>query len=83
MQAISYSEARQNLATIMSNVVEDFSPVIITRAKNESCVLMSMSEYESLQETAYLLRSPANAKWLMESIAQAEKGTYKERELVE
>lgn len=83
MQAISYSEARQNLATIMNGVVEDFSPIIITRAKSESCVLMSMSEYESLQETAYLLRSPANAKWLMESIAQAEKGICKERKLVE
>lgn len=82
MQTVSYSEARQNLATIMSKVVEDFSPIIITRAKNENCVLMSMAEYESLQETAYLLRSPANAKRLMESIAQVEQGLYQTRELI-
>jgi antitoxin YefM len=82
MQTVSYSEARQNLATIMSKVVEDFSPIIITRAKNENCVLMSMAEYESLQETAYLLRSPANAKRLMESIAQAEQGLYQTRDLI-
>lgn len=52
MHAITYTEARQNLASTMNRVVEDISPVIITRSRGESCVLMSLAEFESLQETA-------------------------------
>lgn len=83
MQAITYSDARQNLAATMSRVVEDFEPIIITRARGESCVLLSLSEFESLQETAYLLRSPANAQRLSDSIAQLRSGRGQKRALID
>ncbi|WP_339058391.1 YoeB-YefM toxin-antitoxin system antitoxin YefM [Candidatus Regiella endosymbiont of Tuberolachnus salignus] len=74
MRTISYSEARQNLSATMVKVVEDQVPILITRQKGKSCVLMSLEEYESLEETAYLLRSPANAKRLMHSIEELRSG---------
>jgi antitoxin YefM len=74
MKAISYTAARENLAATMERVCEDHDPVIITRKRSHSVVLLSLEDYESLQETAYLLRSPANAARLSESIAELEKG---------
>jgi len=74
MEALSYTAARENLAKTMSKVCDDHAPVIITRKREQSVVMMSLSDYESLQETAYLLRSPQNAKRLMESVAQVENG---------
>jgi antitoxin YefM len=74
MKAISYTAARENLAATMARVCEDHDPVIITRKRSQSVVLLSLDDYESLQETAYLLRSPANAARLSESIAELEKG---------
>jgi len=70
MKAISYTAARENLAATMDSVCEDHDPVIITRNRNQAVVLMSLEDYESLQETAYLLRSPANARRLLESISE-------------
>ncbi|GFN45915.1 antitoxin [Candidatus Regiella insecticola] len=70
MKTISYSKARQNLSATMVNVIEDKIPILITRQKGKPCVLISLEEYESLEETAYLLRSPANAKRLMHSIEE-------------
>ncbi|MGR3806571.1 YoeB-YefM toxin-antitoxin system antitoxin YefM [Pasteurella testudinis] len=83
MQAITYSEARQTLAQTMLKTVEDHNPILITRARGESCVLMSLSHYEALEETAYLLRSSANAQRLSESIAQLRNADGVERELLE
>ena len=83
MKAISYSTARQNLAKTMEQVCEDHSPVIITRKSNSSVVMMSLEDYEALEETAYLLRSPENARRLFESIAELERGHGTERKLVE
>lgn len=74
MTAITYTAARENLAATMNQVCEDHDPVIITRKRNQSVVMVSLEDYESLQETAYLLRSPVNAKRLSEGIAQLEKG---------
>ncbi len=74
MTAITYTAARENLAATMNKVCEDHDPVIITRKRNQAVVMLSLEDYESLQETAYLLRSPANAKRLSEGIAQLEKG---------
>ncbi len=68
MEAISYSQARQHLAEIMNKVSDDRAPVLITRQKGSSVVMMSLNDYNALEETAYLLRSPKNAKRLMESI---------------
>ncbi|SCY76644.1 type II toxin-antitoxin system Phd/YefM family antitoxin [Desulfoluna spongiiphila] len=74
MDAITYTAARQNLAKTIDKVCEDHSPVIITRKSSKSVVLMSLEDYEALEETAYLLRSPQNMKRLIESMAQLESG---------
>ncbi|WP_297809486.1 type II toxin-antitoxin system prevent-host-death family antitoxin [uncultured Methylophaga sp.] len=83
MDAISYTAARTNLAKTMQQVCDDHSPVIITRSKSESVVMLSLEDYEALQETAYLMRAPNNAKRLLESINELEKGGGKEKALVE
>lgn len=83
MRTISYSEARQNLSATMMKAVEDHAPILITRQNGAPCVLMSLEEYNSLEETAYLLRSPANARRLMNSVENLRGGNGTERELIE
>ena len=83
LDAISYSEARKNLATLMDTVCEDSDVVVITRRKARPVVLMSLDEYNSIQETAHLLRSPANAERLLESIADMRKGNVAEHSLAD
>ena len=83
MKAITYTAARQNLAKTMEKVCNDHMPVIIARKKSDSVVMMSLEDFEALQETAYLLRSPKNSRRLIESIVQLEDGKGVERELVE
>jgi antitoxin YefM len=82
MKAITYTAARQNLAKTMEEVCEDHAPIIITRKKNNSVVIMSLEDYTALEETAYLLRSPKNTRRLIESIVQLEGGKGTERELL-
>ena len=74
MTAISYTAARENLASTMDKVCQDHDPVIITRNRDQAVVMMSLEDFSSLEETAYLMRSPANARRLLESIAEIEKG---------
>ena len=83
MEAITYTNARQNLAKTMEKVCQDHSPVIITRKKNDSVVIMSLEDYKALEETAYLLRSPKNMRRLIESISQLENGNGTERSLID
>jgi len=83
MKAITYTAARQNLAKTMEKVCSDHAPVIIARKKSDSVVMMSLEDFEALEETAYLLRSPKNTRRLIESIVQLEDGKGVERELVE
>ncbi|MGL4515787.1 MAG: YoeB-YefM toxin-antitoxin system antitoxin YefM [Shewanella sp.] len=83
MRAVSYSEARQNLSTTMIQAVEDRVPVLITRQNGESCVLMSLDEYNALEETAYLLRSPKNARRLMNSVESLKQGDGVNRDIIE
>jgi len=83
MRAISYTAARENLASTMDEVCRDRDPVIITRKRDQSVVMLSLDDYESLEETAYLLRAPANARRLLESIQSLEKGSGTERQLVD
>jgi antitoxin YefM len=83
MKAITYTAARQNLAKTMEKVCKDHAPVIVTRKSTESVVIMSLEDYESLEETAYLLRSPKNTRRLIESVAQLEDGRGSERELLD
>lgn len=83
MDTISYSKARAQLAKTMDQVCESHEPLIITRSGESSVVMLSLEDYKSLEETAYLLRSPKNAKRLIEAIAELERGGGTERELAE
>ncbi len=83
MEAITYTTARQNLAKTMEKVCKDRAPMIVTRRSSESVVIMSLEDFEALEETAYLLRSPKNTRRLIESIAQLENGKGNEKELIE
>jgi antitoxin YefM len=83
MDSISYTTARATLAKTMDRVCENHEPVIITRSGDASVVMLSLEDYKSLEETAYLLRSPRNAKRLLEAISELESGRGTERELAE
>ena len=74
MKSITYTAARENLANTINRVCEDSAPVLITRNRDQAVVMMSLADYESLQETAYLLRSPANAKRLLASLDAIKRG---------
>ena len=81
MKAMTYTAARENLASTMNQVCDDHDPVIITTKRNQAVVMMSLEDYEALEATAYLLRSPENAKRLSEGIAQLERGEGVVKEL--
>ena len=83
MQAISYSDTRANLKSVMDRVVADKVAITVTRQKAEGVVMISESEWESMNETLYLLQSPANAKALLEAIAELDAGKGEERELIQ
>lgn len=83
MNAMSYSETRANLKEVMDRVVEDHTPLLITRQKGEAVVMVSLADWRSMEETAYLLSSPANAKALRESIARLNAGLGEEHELIQ
>ncbi|MBE0378366.1 type II toxin-antitoxin system Phd/YefM family antitoxin [Pseudoalteromonas prydzensis] len=83
MDAISYTAARANLASTMAQVCDDHAPIIITRKSESPVVMMSLEDYNAMQETTYLLRSPANARKLLESIAELEQGEGTQKELLE
>lgn len=82
MDAKTYSHTRQNLSEIMNKVVDDRAPVLITRQSGEPVVMMSLQDFNALEETAYLMRSPKNAKRLIESIEQLAANGGETRELV-
>lgn len=81
MTAIAATQARKQIFALIDQVTSNREAVEIT-SKRGSAVLMSLEEYESLQETAYLLRSPANAKRLLRSLVQARTGKARARKLV-
>ncbi len=83
MKALSYTALRSTLAKTMEKVCEDHEPIIITRKREGAVVMLSLEDYESLEETTYLLRSPKNVKRLLESISQLEEGQGLEKNLVE
>lgn len=82
MDAVSYTDLRQNLKTYMDKVYFDHEPLIITRKNNENLVLLSIDEYNSLMETNYLLGNEANAEHLKKSINQYIDGKAKKKELL-
>ena len=82
MDAVSYSDLRENLKTYMDKVFFDHEPLIITRKNNENLVLVSIDEYNSLTETNYLLSNETNAEHLRKSIDQYKSGHISKKELL-
>ncbi|MEZ5743830.1 MAG: type II toxin-antitoxin system prevent-host-death family antitoxin [Sphingomonadaceae bacterium] len=83
MDVVTYSDARKNLKAVMDRVVNDCDHTVITRQGGEPVVMLSLSEWNSIQETAHLLSSPKNAARLAEGIAQLEAGDVVEVDLDE
>lgn len=83
MKSKTYTEAREKLSDIIERVCEDHDPMIITKRRDKAVVLMSLEDYESLAETSYLLRSPRNARKLLEAIKELEEGRGTERDIIE
>jgi len=83
MDAISYSTARANLAKTMDKVCDNHAAIIITRQGDASVVMISLDDYQALEETAYLLRSPTNARRLLGAIERLATGQGQEKSLVE
>ncbi|MDP9822986.1 type II toxin-antitoxin system Phd/YefM family antitoxin [Nocardioides massiliensis] len=83
MRTMSYTESRARYAEVLDAVVDDREEVVITRSGREPAVIVSLEDYEALKETAYLLRSPANARRLLASIDELESDRGTERDLVE
>ena len=83
METVTYSRTRQHLSEIMNKVSDDRAPVLITRQNGTPVVMMSLQDFNALEETAYLMRSPKNAKRLMESIEQLDIDGGQERELID
>jgi antitoxin YefM len=81
MDAIAYTT--QNLTETFDRVCDDHEVIIITREAQQSVVVMSLADYNALEETAFLLRSPQNAQRLLGSIAELEAGLGTERELLD
>ncbi len=81
MDAITYSAARANLASIMDRVCNDHETLIITRNGEQSVVMLSLEDFKSLEETAYLLRNPTNARRLLTAAGQLNAGKGVERKL--
>lgn len=82
MEVLPFSEARANFKAVMDHVVDDRSPVIVTRQKAEAVVMVSLSDWNAIAETMHLLSTPANAEALRESIGELDNGGGKERQLI-
>ncbi|WP_030013546.1 type II toxin-antitoxin system Phd/YefM family antitoxin [Curtobacterium sp. S6] len=83
MRTMTYTESRARYAETLDAVVDDREEVIISRAGHEPVVMVALDDYESLKETAYLLRNPANARRLLSSIDQLEHGGGIQRDALE
>ncbi len=81
MDAMTYTAVRANLASTMDRVCDNHEALIITRNSEQSVVMLSLEDYKALEETAYLLRTPANARRLLSAVAQLNAGKGLEREL--
>lgn len=81
MNVLTYTEARASFKQAMDNVCRDHEPTVITRQRGDHVVMLSLEDFNSMQETIYLLSSSKNAQRLYESIAQIKAGTAKTREI--
>ena len=82
MNILTFSEARASLKTVMDNVCKDHTPTVVTRVSGEHVVILSLADFNSIEETMYLLGSANNASRLMESIAQLKSGKAQQRDLI-
>lgn len=83
MRTLSYTESRAHYAEVLDSVVNDREEVVITRAGHDSAVIVSLEDYEALKETAYLMRSPANARRLLDAMERLEAGRGQTHGLVD
>ena len=83
MDAITYTRARANLAQTIDSVCDNHEAIIITKKNDRSVVMLSLEDYQALEETSYLLRSPGNARRLLDSINELDSGGGTEKELQE
>jgi len=83
MNTTTISSAKQNLENLIIQVENDAAPILIMLDEDRKAVLMSEREFNSWQETIYLLSNPANAEHLRKSLAEADSGLMSERELLE
>ncbi|MCU0287057.1 MAG: type II toxin-antitoxin system prevent-host-death family antitoxin [Acidobacteria bacterium] len=82
MRVVTFSEARNNLKSVLDKVVEDADYTVIKRRDAEDAVVMSLDTFDSYMETFHLLKSPANARHLSKSIEQYKHGQVQERDLI-
>ena len=82
MKTMSYTESRARYAEVLDSVIDDREEVVITRAGHEPVVIVSLADFEALRETAYLMRSPANARRLLDAMERLEAGRGEEHDLV-
>ncbi len=83
MKTMSYTESRAHYAEVLDDVVNDREEVVITRAGHDPVVIVPLEDYESLRETAYLMRSPANARRLLDSMERLEDGRGQSHDLID
>lgn len=83
MEAVTYSKARNNLKSLMDKVCNNLETYIITRKNNKNVVMISLDEFNSINETLYLLSTPNNTKRLLKSIEEIEKGNFEKKDLLE
>lgn len=83
MKTLSYTDSRARYAEVLDSVVDDREEVVITRAGHEPVVIVSLEDYEALKETAYLMRSPANARRLLDAMERLESGRAERHDLID
>ena len=83
MKTMSYTESRARYAEVLDSVVEDREEVVITRAGHDPVVIVALADFESMRETAYLMRSPANARRLLDAMERLEAGEGEPHDLVD
>ena len=83
MDVLSYSDTRARLKEVMDRVVDDRTPVVVTRKRGEAVVMVSLADWNAMEETTRLLSSPSNASRLMEAIRELEAGGGEEHDLID
>ena len=83
MDAITYTQARKNFTDTMNAVCENHTPLIITRQKEKPVVMISLEDYNAIEETLYLLRSPKNAARLAKALINIKQKKYSKKKLIE